>query len=114
MKTPEDIKKGLECCMHEGECKRCPYQGEKCTITASGDALAYIRQLEVAQPKWISVEEKLPERTAQMCAIYANGYVQAAEWHKYSWADSWWFYVDGEYEEVVTHWMPLPELPKEV
>lgn len=46
MKTPEEIKKGLECCMYEGECKRCPYQGEKCTITASGDALAYIQQLE--------------------------------------------------------------------
>ena len=45
-RTPEEIKKGLECCMYEDGCKRCPYQGEKCTIAASGDALALIQQLE--------------------------------------------------------------------
>lgn len=78
MKTPEEIKKGLEMCsVIRGRCKGCPYDGEaECVSNHSADALAYIQQLEdhigeltekVAQleaalPKWISVEERLPEK----------------------------------------------------
>ena len=48
MKTPEDIKKGLEC----GFCHECPYYNdeietvEECARHVHKDALAYIRQLE--------------------------------------------------------------------
>lgn len=49
MKSPEEIKKGLECCSEDG-CKGCNYE-EDCYM-ADGfsvlayDALAYIEQLE--------------------------------------------------------------------
>lgn len=50
MKTPEEIKKGLECannCSENGmTCSRCPYLGRDCS-DLHPDALAYIRQLEV-------------------------------------------------------------------
>lgn len=46
MKTPEEIKKSLECCAQFLECRHCPYNGEKCTVESSNDALAYILQLE--------------------------------------------------------------------
>ena len=46
MKTPEEIKKGLWCCQRITGCADCPYRSEKCALTASTDALAYIQQLE--------------------------------------------------------------------
>lgn len=50
MKTPEEIKKGLECClMYDGDVcgKLCPYRGRPChNDNEKKDALAYIRQLE--------------------------------------------------------------------
>ena len=51
MKTPEEIKKGLECCLNAGEldfvCGECPYDeaGSECDGLYR-DALAYIQQLE--------------------------------------------------------------------
>lgn len=50
MRTPEEIKKGLEACV-AGEChsKRhdCPYRKEpECTMSITEDALAYIKRLE--------------------------------------------------------------------
>ena len=47
-KTPDEIKKGLECCTSR-DCggNKCPYFNEKsCNAAKSTDALAYIRQLE--------------------------------------------------------------------
>ena len=48
MKTPEEIKKGLECWKNELKCSRsCPYFGLfSCTQEIHGDALAYIYDLE--------------------------------------------------------------------
>lgn len=51
MKTPEEIKKGLECCMAEecfGEKENCPYTADPalCVGVMCEDALAYIQQLE--------------------------------------------------------------------
>lgn len=57
MKTPEEIKRGLECCTPldgDGECtgfdaicRLCPYDGETwCADKMRRDALSYINQLE--------------------------------------------------------------------
>ena len=46
MKTPDEIKKGLECCTH-GTCNSCPYVEDGCTSNREKiDALEYIQQLE--------------------------------------------------------------------
>ena len=42
-KTPDEIKKGLECCAR-GDCHSCPYV-DNC-ILSTADALALIRQLQ--------------------------------------------------------------------
>ena len=49
-RTPEEIKKGLECCgTSAARCDACPYDGE-CHLPfgsdPESDALAYIQQLE--------------------------------------------------------------------
>lgn len=51
MKPPEEIKKGLACCSKVEGCQnRCPYydlgSGSICVPAMTGDALAYIQQLE--------------------------------------------------------------------
>ena len=76
MKTPDEIKKGLEICSSRGDCAKCPYpEGECFSDLVEKDAHGYILQLEnhigeltekvalleAAQPKWISVEERPPE-----------------------------------------------------
>ena len=52
MKTPEEIKKGLECCFGTCDCDDgCPYNNNSCDYTFMNislcvDAMAYIEQLE--------------------------------------------------------------------
>ena len=51
MKTPDEIKKGLECCSGVGNCfGECPYYigntNIECIRNKNADALAYIQQLE--------------------------------------------------------------------
>lgn len=50
MKTPEEIKKGLECCssLDSDMCLQCPYDDGyiACCLDKNQDALAYIIQLE--------------------------------------------------------------------
>ena len=47
MKTPDEIKKGLECCGIEHRCEICPYKEAGCLdLKLESDALAYIEQLE--------------------------------------------------------------------
>lgn len=56
--------------------------------------------------KWISVDEKLPERNGRYlthCKIEGQSLVCILYYSK----------VDGFNEGTVTHWMPLPEAPKE-
>ena len=116
MKTPEEIKKGLECCNTYNDCQNCPYDKADgswaCTVERNADALAYIQQLEAAQPKWISVEERLPEEGARVM-VYFDGVVAVSEiidTDMISGEPIWSFTGAGG---DPTHWMPLPEPPKE-
>lgn len=113
MKTSEEIKRGLECCAGAARCKDCPYYSDNaasCGRNKNRDALAYIQQMEVALPRWISVDERLPERPDTVL-INLFGLVNIA-----------WYCGDGKFgtpsglmfeDEGVTHWMPLPQPPKE-
>ena len=51
MRTPDEIKKGLECCSKSEPCVDCIYDRRDfpmCVRRMEEDALAYIRQLEAA------------------------------------------------------------------
>ena len=52
-RTPEEIKRGLECCNSFNACQKCPYEkaadtehGWGCVVIRNADTLAYIQQLE--------------------------------------------------------------------
>lgn len=64
-----------------------------------------IRQLESAQPKWISVEDELPPvgEKVLVCAnnVRLMAFIDCEDvWHR----DTITYRLPGE----VTHWMPLP------
>ena len=67
MKTPEEIKKGLEYCNEEHEdCKGCTYFDDedyemKCLDSVMVDALAYIQQLEETVARYKERHKRLLE-----------------------------------------------------
>lgn len=70
----------------------------------------YIESLCVL-PKWIPVTERLPEEMKTVLAWTPMGeFSETAMWTGIRWEKTWDF--DTIYS--VTHWMPLPEPPKEV
>lgn len=124
MKTPEEIKKALECCGADKPCRacrECPYRPEidSCSRMAR-DALSYIRQLEnqIADlgkkvPRWISVKERLPKDGQKVIAAFRDGGDVIVDQARYSNGEfdfANWAYV---WDENITHWMPMPEPPKE-
>lgn len=93
MKTPDEIKKGMEC-RRQVNCPGdiCPYYCEEdCIANMSGDAFNIVRQLEAQVPKWISVKERLPENEKTVLISATRKGVNGKCWHVVMTA----FYTDG-------------------
>lgn len=77
----------------------------------------YRMAIEALTEKWISVSEKLPDPEDMknigvlVCKkSWITGrpnVIQVARWNGSKWVSNW------KEIDMVTHWMPLPELPKE-
>ena len=84
-------------------------------IGETGAADALIAKIEA--PRWIPVTEqpqsKVGDDGYNGYLVYANGYYEIADYTIDKLDVVPYFHVDGEYETDVTHWMPLPEPPKE-
>lgn len=126
MKTPEEIKKALECCSKAEDyvdCMwlDCPYaikDGYNCVCQnkMGKDALEYIEVLEdyyreifERMPKWVSVKERLPENGGGYLCCLNSEFRTICYFDGGQWDDSENAYVT----HLVTHWIPLPNLPKE-
>ena len=125
MKTPKEIKKGLECLdkmqFFMGQRAGRELWADKPHEIQEKDIESFnrdietvrnlIRQLESQVPKWISVEDRLPEEPGEVLMVL-HGRVCIA-----------WYHIDGRFEsgsglvfsagKAVTHWMPLPQPPEE-
>ena len=136
-RTPEEIKKGLECCNTIYGCKQCPYDAGDEDLSCCVDCCYELaKRVESAQPKWISVEERLPDDLEEVLILVKETefYGQYKEFSKSYFCqyigcvdDGEWFtvwchghrYIKDTAKEPyadkfdVTHWMPLPEPPKE-
>jgi hypothetical protein len=86
MKTPDEIKKGLECCSkppHEGPCQECPYAPNNgyCAEIKSSDALALIQQLEEQNAELLKkVEQLQAERDSAVSELV--GTCQVCRWEE--------------------------------
>jgi len=117
MKTPDEIKKGLECCNTYNDCQSCPYddkveKGWGCCVQRNADALAYIRQLEAKVSQWISVKERLPDDNEGEILVVGTDKEATTGWCVNG---RICFRVGPLFVQAanITHWMPLPEPPEE-
>ena len=96
------------------------------------ELIQYIRLLEMrnnkykalyregysAQSRWIPVTKRLPECSEDVLVCYKDGEdysICCGFLDMGAWYFDFSFYEYGDYVEIenVTHWMPLPEVPKE-
>ena len=101
----------------------------RAVLHKEGDAaLAAIDELEpVELPEWIPVSERLPELTEQIesddyCVNYSKdvliwspmNMIPLFEIARYTddrgWTDP--YYIQIKFQEMITHWMPLPQTPE--
>ena len=79
------------------------------------DAGKKVEQLKAAQPKWISVEERLPEYWVSVLAFRKHRDTPDDGYHNtciIMRTEKYGMEERPDYYEV-THWMPLPQPPKE-
>lgn len=120
-KTPEEIKKGMKLCKpiwkgdHWKTCdEKCPYrnEGSLCREMLNSDALALIQRLEAEVPKWISVDESMPDGFVPVLGhiIDAFNFPHVRECYR---VEDAFYFPELRDIHTISHWMPLPELPKE-
>jgi hypothetical protein len=68
-----------------------------------------VRVLDELLPRWIPVEEQLPE-SGETVLVWHHGEVQMA-WLNHFTNGVAYFVRDTHYNFEPTHWMPLPEPP---
>lgn len=71
----------------------------------------YQAGVEAAQPKWISVKDRLPEEGETVLCYYESDLMGVCTRLHEIWEDSYGYW---ESDDAITHWMPMPEPPKEV
>ena len=118
---PEELVKALRCCA-EGECSGCPMYEDKhrCqeqTLASSADQIER-DQKEIAdlrdKQQWIPVTERMPERDIQVIGWYKDNPFSQYRLGVVAWNGNGWVFVYAHrYVTDVTHWMTLPEPPKE-
>ena len=129
--TTEQIVKALRVCGESRFCKECPSNELKDTmgVYPCADLLmmkaadlieqqtARIAELEAKVPRWIPVEERLPEvhqntRKSDAMLVYTRRKLfMVAVWNGIDWLAPMDFW-DAWGDEIV-YWMPLPEAPEE-
>lgn len=72
-------------------------------------------------PHWISVEDRKPKlkhsadnlKYSDTVIVTDGEYCTSASWMHSTWAGWYGWFTDGDEElKGITHWMPLPKMPK--
>lgn len=128
-KTPDEINKSIEILRFYAQGATDAYvthltfggkadQEQEDYINALDDganALAYIEQLEARIPKWVRYKEKSPQEAGNYLVRCIHWYSDndGYECYKIAVFDPKILWVNLGNLLKVTHWMPLPEMPKE-
>ena len=123
---PEELVKALRYCSNDYPCKTCPVELQKDESTCIGVLFKHcIDQIERDQkeidelreklPKWLSVEERLPiDRLKKYLVAFRDAGGSIVDMARYFPSDGWTCDNWDVPQNLITHWMPLPEPPKEV
>ena len=78
---------------------------------ALGLALSALREKE--ERRWIPVAEGLPDQGDRVLCVVKSFAFPGSKYYNILRCDKYGFNENGIYTDDVTHWMPLPEPPKE-
>jgi len=67
---------------------------------------------ELSKPRWNPVTERLPKPGEESLVLVSKSGMEVALYEEGIYGEAEWFTTSGKLEGV-THWMPLPEPPKE-
>ena len=114
--TTEEIVNNLIGCVFDigPACDKCAATGElTCSCSAELMLIAADRleELEAKQLRWIPVTERLPEEGQRVVIVAENGFMGIADYRSDTTSLAIKFL--GAIVSNATHWMPLPEEPKE-
>lgn len=122
---PEELVKALRHCSNDYPCKTCPVELQKAESNCIGVLFKHcIDQIEHDQkelaalreklPKWISVKERLPiDRLKKYLVAFRDAGGSIVDMARYFPSDGWTCDNWDVPQNLITHWMPLPEAPKE-
>ena len=123
---PEELVKALRYCSNDYPCKTCPVELQKAESNCIGVLFKHcIDQIERDQkelaalreklPKWISVKERLPiDRLKKYLVAFQDAGGSIVDMARYFPSDGWTCDNWDVPQNLITHWMPLPEAPKGV
>lgn len=122
---PEELVKALRHCSNDYPCKTCPVELQKDESTCIGVLFKHcidqierdqkeIAELREKLPKWISVKERLPiDRLKKYLVAFRDVGGSIVDMARYFPSDGWTCDNWDVPQNLITHWMPLPEPPKE-
>ena len=121
----DELVRQLRYCADATTCRHCPWRSECCLHDAQRKAADAIEELSRdrdsmndanialygALPQWIPVTERLPEEYTRVIGFMAWKAMTAIEYQNGKWHSI--NHLEPLPDEAVTHWMPLPEPPKD-
>ena len=117
--NPKELVEALRRCAN-GESEDCPFAGYGvCGCPEmSADQIERdqkeIEELRDKLPKWISVKERLPiDRLKKYLVAFRDAGGSIVDMARYFPSDGWTCDNWDVPQNLITHWMPLPEAPKE-
>ena len=123
--TYEEIIQALRVCSRRTDaqtCAKCPlFDSEDCMGDMMVGAADLIERLTAENaalrekvPQWISVEDRLPiDRLSKYLVAFRDAGGSIVDMARYFPSDGWTCNNWEAPQNLITHWMPLPEAPEE-
>ena len=119
--TDKKIVQALRRCQFGAPCARCPavsYKNcmdemHKCAADLIERLTAENAALREKVPQWISVEDRLPiDRLSKYLVAFRDAGGSIVDMARYFPSDGWTCDNWEVPQNLITHWMPLPEAPE--
>ena len=121
--TYKEIAQALRCCADYSCSAKCPAfpAGLDCREEMHKEVLALIERLTAENaalrekvPQWISVEDRLPiDRLSKYLVAFRDAGGSIVDMARYFPSDGWTCDNWEVPQNLITHWMPLPDSPEE-